>query len=65
MKWKKVIAILNEEASRNRLKKSVVNTFVKSYDRIMDRVRQEAAEIMKMYDTLNMQYELVSKKYKI
>lgn len=65
MPKEKVIAILNEEASKNRLKRSVVNTFVKSYDRIMDRVRKEAAEIMKMYDTLNMQYELVSKKYKI
>ncbi len=65
MPKEKVIAILNEEASKHKLKKSVVSTFVKSYDRIMEHVRQEAAEIVKMYDTLNMQYELVSKKYKI
>lgn len=65
MPKEKVIAILSEEASKNRLKKAVVTTFVKSYDRIMERVKKEAAEIMKMYDTLNKQYEMVSKKYKI
>ena len=61
----KVISILNEEVAKNRLKKQVVRTFVNSYDRIMKRVRTESAEIMKMYETLNMQYELISKKYKI
>lgn len=61
----KVIGILTEEASRNRLKQQVVVTFVKSYDRIMQRVREETAEILKMYETLNKQYELISKKYKI
>ena len=65
MPKEKVIAILNEEASKNRLKKTVVTTFVKSYDRILERVKKESAEIMKMYDTLNKQYEMVSKKYKI
>ena len=61
----KVISILTEEASRNRLKQQVVITFVKSYDRIMQHVRSESAEILKMYETLNMQYELITKKYKI
>ena len=61
----KVISILTEEASRNQLKQQVVITFVKSYDRIMRHVRSESAEIMKMYETLNMQYEVLSKKYKI
>ena len=65
MPKEKVIAILEEDASKHRLKKQVVTTFVKSYDRIMERVRKESAEIMKMYETLNLQYELVSKKYKI
>ena len=65
MPKEKVIAILNEEASKNRLKKAVVTTLVKSYDGIIERVKKESAEIMKMYDTLNMQYEMVSKKYKI
>ena len=65
MPKEKVIAILNEEASKNRLKKTVVTIFVKSYDSIMERVKKESAEIMKMYATLNMQYELISKKYKI
>ena len=61
----KVISILTEEASRNQLKQQVVITFVKSYDRIMRHVRSESAEILKMYETLNMQYEVLSKKYKI
>ena len=65
MPKEKVIAILNEEASKNRLKRAVVSTLIKSYDHIMERVKAESADIMKMYETLNMQYELVSKKYKI
>lgn len=65
MPKERVVAILNEEASKNRLKKPVVNAFVKSYDKIMERVKVESADIMKMYETLNMQYDLVSKKYKI
>lgn len=65
MSKEKVVSILTEEASKNRLKPQVVYTFVKSYDRIMQRVRSESAEILKMYETLNMQYEALSKKYKI
>lgn len=61
----KVISILSEETAKNRLKRQVVVTFVKSYDRIMKRVREKSAEILKMYETLNLQYELISKKYKI
>lgn len=65
MPKEKVIAILSEEASKNRLKRQIVGNFVKSYDRIMKRVREEATETMKLYDTLNKQYELISTKYKI
>ena len=65
MPKEKVIAILSEEASKNRLKRQIVSNFVKSYDRIMKHVKEEAAETMKMYDTLNKQYELISTKYKI
>lgn len=61
----KIIGILNEEAAKNRLKRQVVVTFVKSYDHIMNRVRGESTEIMKMYETLNKQYELIIKKYNI
>lgn len=61
----KVIAILTEDASKHKLKQQVVNVMVKSYDRILEHVKSEAAEIMKMYKVLNMQYELISKKFKI
>lgn len=61
----KVVGILSDEAARGRLKKQVVVTFVKSYDRIIKHAREETTEILKMYETLNMQYEMISKKYKI
>ena len=61
----KVIAIISDEASKHRLKQQIVSIFVKSYDRIMGRVKKEAAEIMKMYETLNMQYERITKKYNL
>ncbi|MCM1122724.1 MAG: HD domain-containing protein [Eubacterium sp.] len=65
MPKEKVISILTEEAARNRLKQQIVITFVKTYDQVMQHVKSESAEIMKMYETLNMQYEMLSKKYKI
>lgn len=61
----KVIAILNEEAARHRLKKHIVASLVSSYDQIFKKVADESAEIIKMYQTLNLQYKLVSQKYKI
>ena len=60
-----VISILSEEAAKNRLKRQAVVTFVKSYDQTMRTVREKTAEILRMYETLNLQYELISKKYKI
>ena len=61
----KVVAILTEDASKHKLKQQVVTVMVKSYDRILEHVKSEAAEIMKMYKVLNMQYEQISKKFKI
>lgn len=60
-----VIAILNEEVTKNRLNRQIVNTFIRFYDTIMERVQTESAEIMKMYQTLNYQYDQVSKKFKV
>lgn len=60
-----VIAVLNEEVTKNRLNRQIVNTFIRSYDTIMERVQTESAEIMKMYQTLNYQYDQVSKKFKV
>jgi HD-GYP domain-containing protein (c-di-GMP phosphodiesterase class II) len=61
----KVVAILNEEVTKKRLKRQVVNVFLSSYDSIVQHVKEESAEILKMYQTLNMQYDQISKKYKI
>lgn len=61
----RVIEGLNEEASLNRLDKLVVNTFIHYYDDIMQSVQTESAEVMKMYQMLNSQYALVSKRFKM
>ena len=61
----RVIAILNEEASKRRLKQQVVSIMVKSYDQIVGHIKTKFAETMKMYEAINMQYDLISKKYKI
>lgn len=60
-----VLRFLGEEVAKNRFKKQIVMVLTNSYDEIMDRVKQETANILKMYQTLNMQYQQVSKKYKI
>lgn len=61
----KVIAILSEEVAKNKLNSHVVRTFTKSYDEIMKKVRAHSADIMKMYQTLNSQYEQVNVRFKI
>ncbi|MDE7188300.1 MAG: HD domain-containing protein [Lachnospiraceae bacterium] len=61
----KIIAILEEKTSRNVLKRQVVSVVVQSYDKIMSRIGEESAQILRMYETLNKQYELISKKYNI
>lgn len=60
-----IIDILNEDVDKNRLNKQVVTSLLAFYDSIMDRVKKESVEILKMYQTLNQQYEQVSRKYKI
>lgn len=60
-----VIAILNEDAAKNRFDRQVVDTMINFYDSIMDGVKIKSAEIMKMYQTLNLQYSQISKRFKI
>ncbi len=60
-----IIDELNEEASLNRLDRQVVNMFINYYDEIMQSVATESAEVMKMYQMLNSQYALVSKRFKM
>lgn len=60
-----VLRFLNEEVAKKRFKKQIVMVLSQSYDEIMARVKQETASILKMYQTLNMQYQQVSTKYKI
>lgn len=60
-----IIQFLMEEVNRKRFKKQVVNALADSYDEIMMHVKKESAKILKMYQTLNLQYQQVSAKYKI
>ena len=59
-----MIAILQEEIAKNRLDRQAVNTFINFYDNIMEEVKKESAEVMKTYQTLNSQYEQLSKRFK-
>lgn len=60
----KVIIILQEEIAKNRLDRQAVNTFINFYDSIMEEVKKESAQVMKTYQTLNSQYEQLSKRFK-
>lgn len=60
-----VLRFLNEEVAKKRFKRQPVMALVDSYDEVMTHVKQETARILKMYQTLNMQYQQVSTKYKI
>ena len=48
-----------------RLDRQIVNLFIQYYDEIMQSVQTESAEVMKMYQMLNSQYALVSKRFKM
>lgn len=61
----KVIAIIKDEVSNNRIRRQVATSLVGYYDAIMQKVRERAAEILKMYQNLNLKYKQVSQKYKI
>lgn len=65
MPKQQVVQILNGEVEQKRLKKQAVTALANSYDEVISEVRQESSKIMKMYQTLNMQYEQISKKYNI
>lgn len=59
-----VIAVLNDEAAKNRLDRQIVSTFINFYDGIMQDVQKKSAEVMKTYQMLNSQYALLSKRFK-
>lgn len=65
MPKQQVVQILNGEVEQKRLKRQAVTALANSYDEVISEVRQESSKIMKMYQTLNMQYEQISKKYNI
>lgn len=65
MPKQQIISLLNEDAAKKRLKHQIVSMFVNSYDEIMEHVKKEMAGTLKMYQTLNLQYQQVSKKYNL
>ncbi len=54
MSKQQVLKILNEEVAKKRFKRQAVMVLADSYDEIMARVKRETANILKMYQTLNM-----------
>lgn len=62
---RQVVGYLNDEVNRKRLKKQPVMVLLDSYDEIIERVKKETAAILKMYQTINAQFEQVSQKYNI
>lgn len=60
-----IVRYLNDEVSKKRFKRQPTQILVDSYDEIMARVKTETASILKMYQTLNAQYQQVAAKYKI
>ncbi len=59
------IRILQDEVISDKLNRQIVNTFITYYDEIMEDVGTKSAEILKMYQNINLQYDQVSKKFKI
>lgn len=60
-----VIAVLRKEVSLKRFSKQVVELMISSYDEIIEKVRKESDEILKMDHTMEKQYDRVCKKYGI
>lgn len=58
-----ITAILAEEAERGKLNKPLVNIMITFYDEIMDKVKKESENMMKMYNRLNTNYDLVSRQF--
>ena len=48
-----------------RMDRQIVGIFINFFDDIMQSVETESAEVMKMYQMLNSQYALVSKRFKM
>lgn len=60
-----IVRFLNEEVSRKRFKSQPVAALVDHYGEVMERVKSETARILKTYQSLNLQFQQVSVKYKI
>lgn len=60
----KTIRVLEEEAKAGRLDRRIVDSFIKAYDMIMQKVRKESKEILRMHTRLHRQYRLVYHKIK-
>ena len=60
----KTIRVLEEEAKAGRLDRRIVDSFIRAYDTIMQEVRKESKEILRMHTKLHRQYRLVYHKIK-
>lgn len=58
-----IVGILTEEVSKGRLNKQIVNLMITFYDEIMEKVKEESENILKMYNKLNMNFDRISQQF--
>ncbi|MBE6136844.1 MAG: HD domain-containing protein [Erysipelotrichaceae bacterium] len=56
----KIIEILTNEANNNKLDKRIVDRFIDYIDTIMDVAREKEAEVLKKYEDMKSEYEVLS-----
>lgn len=54
-----LMSALQKEIDKNKLKKEVVEAFINSHDEIMDKVSNESAKTLSMYEDLRKKYDAV------
>lgn len=58
-----IIEILTEETAKGRLNRPIVNIMITFYDEIMEKVRIESENSLKMFHKLNTNYDFVSRQF--
>lgn len=58
-----IIDILTDEVKKGKLNKQIVNLMITFYDEIMEKVKEESENILKMYNKLNKNFDLISQQF--
>lgn len=60
----KIISILNEEVSKNKIDKETVDVFINNYDSITEKVNRDCKLAIEKYNIHRMEYEAITKHMK-